>query len=205
MIQKEDSAYLLSKSASTLVLRTTSFVADRGSLLHSGIYNREFSSILASFAFAGAAYFVLVMSFGKKAFFYAIFMVLFIVAFPLFRKFVFREPYLETVVDRQKETVVISLHRIWEKRLECLPLGGISGLRIDTKKSDVINRDGVEFVKRISAMHGTVIPGFGEETSFYSLKLTLADGTDKTVFAHSSIEDVLSVHDEIREFLKIQA
>ena len=85
MIEKKDSTYTLAQDASRLIFRTSSFVADRGSVLHSGIYNREFSSVLASFALAGIAFFLLVMSYGKKTVFYAVFLLLFIGTFPLFR------------------------------------------------------------------------------------------------------------------------
>jgi hypothetical protein len=203
LIEEEHGIYSLSKDATTLVFRTTSFRADKGSVLHSGIYNREFSSVLASFASAGLAYFSLVRSFGKEPFFYPVFLFLFIVTFPLFRKFVFRERFLETVFDRSGAKATISLSWIRKNILESLPLTKITGIRIDTKKTEVVNRDGVEFVEKISAMHGTVIPGFGEETVFYSLKLRLADGTDRTIFADRDMRVVLSVHDEMKEFLNL--
>ena len=193
----------MAKDATRLVFRTTSFVADRGSVLHSGIYNREFSSVLASFALAGIAYFLLVTGFGKKAVFYAVFLVLFIGTFPLLRIYVFRERYREAVFDRAAATVEIS--RFWMRRKVLLnkPLKSISGIRIDTTKTEIVNRDGVEFVEKISAQHGTVIPGFGEEATFYSLKLGFTDGTESTLFADRNMQDVISVHDEIKGFLKI--
>ena len=193
----------MAKDATQLVFRTASFVADRGSVLHSGIYNREFSSVLASFALAGIAYFLLVTGFGKKAVFYAVFLVLFIGTFPLLRIYVFRERYREAVFDRAAATVEIS--RFWMRRKVLLnkPLKSISGIRIDTTKTEIVNRDGVEFVEKISAQHGTVIPGFGEEATFYSLKLGFTDGTESTLFADRNMQDVISVHDEIKGFLKI--
>ena len=203
MIEKEGSTYTLAKDATRIIFRTISFVADKGSVLHSGIYNREFSSVLASFALAGISYFLLVMSFGKENFFYAVFMVLFIGTFPLFRTYVFRERYLETVFDRTVARVEMSHAWLRRKVLLSMPLESIAGIWIDTKKTEVVNRDGVEFVEKISAQHGTVIPGFGEETTFYSLKLRFSDGTERTIFAESSMQDVISVHDEIKGFLKI--
>lgn len=203
MIGSENSTSRMAKDATRLVFRTTSFVADRGSVLHSGIYNREFSSVLASFALAGIAYFLLVTGFGEKSVFYAVFLVLFIGTFPLLRIYVFRERYREAVFDRADGTVEIS--RLWMRRKVLLnkPLESISGIRIDTTKTETVNPDGVEFVEKISAQHGTVIPGFGEEATFYSLKLGFTDGTESTLFADRNMEDVISVHDEIKGFLKI--
>jgi len=202
--EKEDSTYTLAQDAARLVFRTTRFAADKGSVLHSGIYNREFSSVLASFALAGIAYFLLVMSFGKETVFYAVFMVLFIGTFPLFRRFVFRERYREAVFDRTASTVEIRHAGIRSTVLLNRPLESIRRLRIDTKKTEVVNRDGVAFVEKISAQHGTVIPGFGEEKTFYTLKLRFTDGTEQTLFADGNMQDVIAVHDKIKSFLKIQ-
>ena len=203
MIEKEYAAYRMDRDATRLVFRTASFVADRGSVLHSGIYNREFSSVLASFALAGLVYFLLVLNFGKEGFFYAVFMVLFIAAFPLFRKFVFREQFLEAVFDRAAAVAEIGVSGMRRKVLERMPLARITGIRIDTTKTEMANRDGVEFVEKISAQHGTVIPGFGEEKTFYSLILKFSDGRERTLFADHAMQDVISVYDEMKEFLKI--
>ncbi len=203
MSEKAISTYTLAQDAARLVFRTTRFVADKGSVLHSGIYNREFSSVLASFALAGIAYFLLVTSFGKETVFYAFFMLLFIGTFPLFRTYVFRERYCEAVFDRTAATVEIRHVGIRSKVLLNKPLENICGIRIDTKKTEIVNRDGVAFVEKISAQHGTVIPGFGEEKTFYSLRLKFTDGTEQTLFADSIMQDVIAVHDEIKGFLKI--
>ena len=203
MIEKENSTYTLAQDASRLVFRTTRFVADTGSVLHSGIYNREFSSVLASFALAGMMYFLLVMRFGKETVFYAVFMLLFIGTFPLFRTYVFREQYREAVFDRTAATVEIRQVGRRSRVLLNKPLGSIDGIRIDTTKTEVVNRDGVAFVEKISAQHGTVIPGFGEEKTFYSLRLRFMDGAEQTLFSDSSMQDVIDVYDKIKGFLKI--
>jgi hypothetical protein len=203
LIENKPVTYSLSKDESRLVFRTANYTAGKGSVLHSDIYNREFSSWLASFTCAGIIYFFLVMSFGKEVVFYAISLVLFIGTFPLFRKYIFREQFLETVIDRAEAKVIIIRHGIRKKILETIPFSDITGLWIDTQKTEIVNRDGVEFVQKISAQHHTVIPGFGEETTFYSLKLKRAGRTDRTIFAGSSMQDAISVYDEIKEFLKL--
>lgn len=203
MIENRIGTYSLSKDNARLLFKTANFSAGQKSVLHSGIYNPEFSSWLASFTLAGIAYFILVMSFGKEIVFYAVFMALFIGTFPLFRRYVFREQFLETVIDRAEEKAVIVRHGIRKKVLETIPLSDITDIWIDTQKAEVVNRDGVEFVQKISAQHNTVIPGFGEETPFYCLKLRRNDGTDRVLFADSCIQDVISVYDEMKKFLKI--
>ncbi len=203
MTGRKDSSFSLVRGKDRLVFRAAKFSVDRGSVLHSGIYNREFSSVLASFAVSGLVYFALVQAFGKMTVWYAVFMTLFIGTFPLFRAYVFRERFLETVIDRGTGRVAIDLSWLRRTTVEDRPLSEIAGLRIDTEKTEVVNRDGVEFVEKISAQHGTVIPGFGEETTYYSLMLKFTDGTERTLVADSSMQDVISAHDEIREFLNI--
>ena len=203
MIEKEHASFSLERDDARLVFMTARFAPDRGSVLHSGIYNREFSSVLAAFALAGLVYFLLVLNFGKQGFFYAVFMVLFVAAFPLFRRYVFRERYLEALFDRGAAVAEIRTRGIRRKVLERIPFERIAGLRIETTKSGIANPDGVEFVEKISAQHGTVIPGFGEEKTFYSLILKFSGGRERTLFADRSMQDVLFVYDELKGFLKI--
>ena len=203
MIENDEPAFSISEESDKLVFRTAHFGAGRGSVLHSGIYNREFSSVLASFTVAGLVYFFLVMQFGREAVLYFAALLLFVIAFPLFRKYVFRERFLEAIFDRAGSEVMVSISWIWERVVLKLPLSSIKGLRIESRKDEVINRDGVEFVERISAMHGTVIPGFGEEKTFYLLMLCLADGAERAIFEGSDARETISAYDRIREFLKI--
>lgn len=203
MTEDDDPLFSISKDDTRLVFRTQNFTAGRGSVLHSGIYNREFSSVLASFSVAGLVFFMLAMRFGKENILYPVALLLFVVTFPLFRKYLFRERNLETVLDRKRAEVSVSLSWTGNRVLVREALSDITGLRIDTRKDEVVNRDGVEFVERISAMHGTVIPGFGEEATFYSLVLSLNDGREMVIFADSNADKVLAVYDEMKEFLKI--
>ena len=203
MSENAERAYSLQEDAIRLAFRTTRYAADRGSVLHSGIYNREFSSVLASFALAGIAYFLLVMSFGKKTAFSAVFLLLFIGAFPLFRTYIFKERYYEAVFDRASATVEIRRSGIGSKVLLNRPLAGISSIWIDTETTAIENRDGVAFVEKIAAQHGTVIPGFGQEKVFYTLKLRFSDGLEQALFADGSMQDVIAAHDRIKGFLKI--
>ncbi len=203
MIEEESKRYSLSSDGSRLVFRTANFSADKGSVLHSGIYNRELSSWLASFSVAGLAYFILVMRFGKQTVFYAIALLLFTGAFVIFRKYIFRQRFLETVIDRKEAEAVLIRQGIRTKVLETIPLAAITGIRIDAEKTEIENRDGVDLVRKISAQHNAVIPGFGEEAVFYSLRLRCSDGTERTIFTDRDMQAVIDVYDEIKEFLKI--
>lgn len=176
---------------------------DKGSVLHGDIYNREFASMLAAFAVAGTGYGLLVAGFGKNAWFYPAALLFFAVSFPLFRRFVFRERYMESAFDRSTGRLVISVSGIGRKIKEVIPLEAVKNVLIEKKKLGIENPDGVAFVEKISAQHGMVIPGFAEEKVIYILKLMLTDETDRTMYVAETMEDSMSAHEKIKEFLKI--
>lgn len=203
MTDAGEKSYSLYTVEGSLVFRTADFSVGKGSVLHSGIYNREFASMLASFAAAMAGYGLLVLGFGRKTGFYFAAMFFFIGAFPLFRMFVFKERFLEARFDCSAGIAQISVPGPAGNRTEKFPLSSIGNVLIETKKFGVENPDGVEFVEKISAQHGMVIPGFGEEKVLYVLKLILEDGSDRLIYAAETMEDAMSVHEKIKEFLKI--
>ncbi|MDA8078008.1 MAG: hypothetical protein M0Z79_03610 [Nitrospiraceae bacterium] len=195
-----DRGFSIRRQDQTLIFRTAYFSAERGSVLHSGIYNREMASILVSFAAAGLIYMVLARSYGTTPALSAVFLAVFAAGFLLLRRFVFRERSLEAVFDAAGRTVTVRLHGTMKGRPEVIPFGKIERLLIQKKEFGIVNPDGVAFVEKISAQHGTVIPGFGQEKVFYVVELVLSDGGPHTLFAGSHVEDALAAYDEIRGF-----
>ncbi len=195
-----DRGFSIRRQDRTLVFRTALFSAERGSVLHSGIYNREMASILVSFAVAGLVAVILSRAYGTMPALSAVFLTVFVAGFLLLRWFVFRERYLEAVFDAEGRTVTVGLHGGVKDRPETIPFGKIERLLIRKKEIGIENPDGVAFVEKISAQHGTVIPGFGEEKVFYVLELSLSEGGSRTLFAGSRAEDALAAYDEIRGF-----
>jgi len=180
---------------------TDSFSADTASVLHSGIYNREFASVLASMAAAGLVYALAVMISGKSFVSYAAFILLLAGGFYFFRSFVFKSRYLEVIFDKDGGEAVISRSGLVKKERELVPLGSIGRVFVESRKSRIENPDGVAFVEKISLQHGMVIPGFGEENVSYLLKLKLSDGSDRLIFVTGDMGEAIAAHDEIREFL----
>lgn len=191
------------KSGDQLIFSTENFLVEKSSVLHSGIFNKEFSSMLSSAAFAGALYVILIRSYGHSSISYLLTAILFIAGFPLFRKFVFRDRQMETVFDLSSGRVEIALKGLKRKIKESFPAKDISGMVIEKETEEIVNPDGMAFVEKISLQHGAVIPGFGQEKILYILKLRLADNTDRIIYADSNMDDVISVHGELKEFLKI--
>lgn len=190
------------KTDTSLVFRTSSFLPEKGSVLHSDIYNREFISALASSPLAGTVYMILALRTGKTAVAYIVSALVFIAGFLLFRRFIFTGRYLQAVFDVSAGTAEIFLSSLTGGKKEFFAIREISDVEISSRKDTIENPDGVAFVEKISHQHGMVIPGFGEETTFYMLKLVLADATERIIYADSDIQSVTSVQDELKDFLK---
>lgn len=196
--------YKTERTGSLLLFRTENFSAERDSVLHKGIYNKEFASVLSSVAVAGLIYAALAMQQKRMILPHIAFAVIFIGGYPLFRMFVFKDRYLEALFDLSKGLAEISISGLLGKKTESLPLSSVKNVLIESKKLGVENPDAVEFVEKISAQHGTVIPGFGEEKTFFMLKVILADGSDRMIYADTEMQDVMDAHEEIKGFLKIE-
>ena len=203
MTETQNNKYRTEKTGDILIFRTSNFTPERGSVLHSGIYSREFASALSSLCVAGLVYLVVVMNFKKGILSHVVFLVIFVAGFLFLRGFVFKERYIETVLDLAAGKAEIYMVGITKKRKDSIAIRDISNVLIERRKSAVENPDGVEFVQKISSQHGMAIPGLGEEKIFFLLKLKLSNGTDRLIFADSDIQGVIKAHDEIKAFLRI--
>jgi hypothetical protein len=195
--------YNIHRTTTVLVFRTASFSDETASVLHSGIYNREFASVLASLALAGLVYLLLVTHFEKTVLFNIVFVAVFVGGFPFFRTFIFKEKYMETVFDTAAGRAEIFITGITRRKKESIALADIGQVLIESRKQKIENPDGVEFVEKISLQHGVAIPGFGEETVRYLLRLKLSDDTYRTIHADTDMQAVMEAHGEIITFLNM--
>jgi hypothetical protein len=184
-----------------LIFATPTYRADPESVLHSEIYNREFSSALSSAVVAGILYMLVAFNTGNTIVRSLVFLLTFTVGFPFFRKFVFKEGLLEVVFNAVSGEAKIYTSRITKRLKETISIKNIEGISIESKKHEVENPDAVRFVKQISLQHGSVIPGFGEEKVLFLLKLHLSDGSERTIYSDNIMQNVITAHDEIKEFL----
>ena len=195
--------YTVRKEEDKLFFATPAYKTDPESVLHSGIYNREFSSVLASAALAGIVYMIVAMNTGSTIVRSMVFLLVFAGGFPFFRKFVFKESLMEVVFNTAAGEAKVYTSWITKRLKETFSIKSIKDISIESRKREVENPDAVRFVKQISLQHGTVIPGFGEEKALFLLKLHLADGSERTIYSDHTMQDVLAAHDEIKGFLKI--
>lgn len=183
-----------------LTFKTASFKADKGSVLHSGIYNREMASTLAAGAcltFAGF-FFATKGRIGVLHFVSAI--VIFTILFLLFRTYVFRDPVLCTEIDKGKGTIAISSENIFGRNKVSLPLSELEGVRQDYVSSAPVNPDGIAIVQKIALQHGTVIPGFGETAEFYTVELEFKNGRRELVFSSKVPAEAEDVANNLKQF-----
>jgi len=195
--------YTVRKDGDKLIFATPAYKVGPESVLHSGIYNREFSSVLASATAAGIVYMIVAMNTEHTIVRSIVFLLIFAGGFPFFRKFVFKEGLMEVIFNTVTGEAKIYKSWVTKKMKETISIKNIKDISIESRKHDAENPDAVRFVKQISLQHGTVIPGFGEEKALFLLKLHLSDGSDRTIFSDSNMQDVIAAHDEIKGFLKI--
>lgn len=203
MISAANRQYTICKEEDRLIFTTPSYKVGPDSVLHSGIYNREFSSMLASAAVAGTIYVIVAMNSHNTLISSMTFVLLFAAGVLFFRRFIFRESLMKAVFDAASGEAKIYTTWITEKLRDTIAIGSIKEIRIERRKQEVENPDAVQFVEKISAQHGTVIPGFGKEKVLFLLKLCLADGTERTIYSDEAMQDVISAHEAIKAFLKI--
>jgi len=201
--------YSLEKTGSILVFTTAAFRAEKSSVLHSGIYNYEFSSILSASVVCGIVYVLAAVRYRVSLVLLLVIVVLFITVFVIFRRFVFRDKSQRVVFDRSERTIKIYRPCITGCRSEELSFEDIASVEVGSKSMTHENQDAVRFVQKISLQHGSEVPGLGEEEEFIMLALKLRDGTERLIYAgkvEGNIEGEPALPlKEIREFIDPEA
>ena len=176
-----------------LIFRTSSFRAEKGSVLHSGIYNRELSSSLAAGALVMLLGFFFTARFKTTAVHFIAALLLFVIFFIVFRTCIFLEPVLCVAIDKKNGNIDITLRRILGRRRIISPLSELDSIRQDYLSVTPENPDGIRLVEQVALQHGTVIPGFGKTAEFYTVEMEFKNGKRITIFSSeepSMAEDV---------------
>lgn len=199
--QNENAAHI-EESGSVLALWTTSFRAERGSVLHGGIYNREMASSLAAGACTLAVVFLFAAVSPATPLRTLAALVCFVPLFFLFRRYVFREESLRIVLDRKRGTASFSLSRPFGGREVCYPLSAIGAVRQECRIVRPENPDGIRVVEKIALQHGTVIPGFGETTEFHTVEIEFKGGERIMVFSSKEPVRAGEIAQKITNFIE---
>ena len=197
-----DRKYNLDIKDNTLTLRTTAFRSDKGSVLHSGIYNREMASTLAAGACLMLAGFFFATRGRITAFHFVSAIVIFTILFLLFRTYVFREPVLYTQIDKGRGIIEISSENIFGEKKLSYSLSELGSIRQDYASSAPVNPDGIQIVQKIALQHGTVIPGFGETAEFYTVELELKNGIRELIFSSRVPAEAEDIAINLKNFIE---
>ena len=186
-----------------LEFTTPNYKAEKTSVLHSGVYTREFSSMLFASAICLTGFVILnrveTISLLLKTLFLII---LFIASFLGSRFFLFHEKKLIARFDKDRGILTLKIPRLIGHHHEEILFDNIEDIVIDTKRFEPTNIDGIRFVERISAQHGSAVPGLDQVEEFITLKLRLRDGSERIIYsAKIDIEPELPLK-EIKDFLR---
>ncbi len=198
-----EKSYQIEMSGQSLVFRTTSIKAEKGSVLHSGIFNRELASFLAS----GSIISLLGLFFARYGRIQTLHVIAGIVLFAmislLLRKYLFHEPTLKALFDGKKGTVSIARGGILFQKQEGFPLTGLSGITLNRIVLRPENPDGIEIVEKIALHHFVVIPGFGETEEVFTVQLDFGEKS-VTLFSSRKKEEAEEVHGRLKGFIDAQ-
>ena len=198
----KSAAYAFDIKDKALAFRTASFRAEKGSVLHNGIYNREMASTLA----AGACIVLLGFFFASRplrsAISFIAALLLFVLLFLLFRTFVFPETFLRIVIDKGNNVVSIMRKGFFRMEKQLLTLADLEGIREDYKEIASENTDGIKMVEKIALQHGTVIPGFGTAAEFYTVEFEFKDEGRIMVFSSGDYSEADDVMKTFKNFIE---
>lgn len=194
--------YRLKTEGDRLVFTTPSFRAEKSSVLPSGVYSKEFASMLFASAVCIPAYMAAGFIGAEPVVLRYVFVVLlFVVVFLGARRFIFRERYLKLVLDRNEKTAVITFPGFLRGRTEKIPFSRIKTLEMGTRRFVPENIDGIKFVQRISSQHGSALPGLDDVEEFITLALKLTDGSERVIYAGKTEEEPEMPVKEMSAFL----
>ncbi len=193
--------YNISINKGALVFTTTSFVADEGSILHSGIYSRELTSSLS----AGAVLVALAIILGYlnvklSVPLIALAVVGFFVLTVLFRTYLFFEEFMRVEVNKARNQVTF-FKKALRSTSETVSMDLLRSIRWGLTLHVPKNPDGVGVVKKISASHGMPIPGFGESREIHSVIFEFTDERDIMVFSSEDQDEVDAVLEMMKNFV----
>lgn len=202
MTLNNNKAYKIDIKDNLLLFSTSSFKTEKGSVLHSGIYNRELSSALLTGALIMILGFFFATSFKIITLHWILALVIFITLFIFFRTYIFLDPFLYVKLDKKNGVIEITLKRFFSTRRLVFPLSELKGIRQDYRAVIPENPDGIRLVEQVALQHGTVIPGFGRTSEFYTVEVEFKDGRRFIIFSSEAPKEVEEVATKFKNFIK---
>jgi hypothetical protein len=186
-----------------LSFTTSSFSVEKSSVLHKGVYSKEFSATLFASAICIVVY--MAVSFTTDAIVFIRTLILiftFVASFLLSRTYLFRENFLKLVLDKSSKTASITRSGLLGRKTEKIALERITSVETGIKSYTPENIDGIHFVQKISLQHGSAMPGLGDKEEFITLSLKLSDGSERIIYAGNIEKEPELPVQEIVHFLE---
>lgn len=183
MNNRSNKQYELKTEKNRMIFRTASFKAEKTSVLHSGVYTKEFSSMLLASAASIFSYMATDILSSRSSVRYALLLIVFVLVFLGANRYVFNERSLEVVFDKSDNTARIVRTGLLKRKTEQIPFSNLKSVHAGSRKYSPENIDGIQFVQHISAQHGSPMPELGEVEEFVTLNLGLADGSEIIIYA----------------------
>jgi hypothetical protein len=178
------SPYEITITDERLTFRTSSFKAEKTSVLHGGVYTKEFSSMLLASAVCIGVYMILDALHARSLFLRSLVLLsVFILSFLFAGKYVFKDHSLEAVFDRKNSVVHLSRSGLLLSRTEKIPFSAIASVEAGHRQFEPVNTDGIDFVQKISAQHGSAVPELSEVEEFVTVQLRLKDGSRQILYS----------------------
>ncbi len=198
--------YNIKSDINSMTFSTTFYKAEKSSVLHPGVYTKEFNSMLLSGALCLFVYMITEFMSHKLAVLrYILLLVVLVATFIGGTKVLFKEKVLEAVFNKSDQSVTISHSGLFSKKVETLPFAEIKSVELGTKSFAPENIDGIKFVQKISAQHGSPVPGLEQVEEFITVALRLSDKSERTIFAGLTDMEPEIPFNEIKQFLENKA
>ncbi len=198
--------YDIKTDSNTMTFSTPFFKAEKSSVLHPGVYTKEFNSMLLSGAACLFVYMITEFMSHKLAILrYILLVVILVATFIGGTKVLFKEKYLEAVFNKSEQSVTISYSGLFSKKVETLLFADIKSVDLGIKSFVPENIDGINFVQKISAQHGSAIPDLDQNEEFITVALRLTDKSERIIFAGRSDSEPEVPFNEIKQYLENEA
>ncbi|MDX9714543.1 MAG: hypothetical protein RBT37_03840 [Dissulfurispiraceae bacterium] len=200
----KDTGFSFAGDNSALVFKTSSFSTLQQSALHSGAFNSELASSVAS----GTFIMFLLLLFRESIVFSFLLLVagilLFGLLFWVFRSFMFKEPHLEAYFTKTDRSVEILKNRLFYMQRLRFAFDQVESAVLKEIHHGFTNTDGIDVVEKIALDHNTVMTGFGKPDHIYTAALKMKDQREIVIFSSKNKEYADKVIERINQFLEVK-
>ncbi len=196
-----DGTYRLIITPEALTLQTFLYKAEKKSIIHTALMNKEVTSLIVATILSGILFIIYAMNFPLKVFELINFCILTGALFLFLRLRIFREKPLEVIFFR--DVVSIRYPSFIIKRVENFDLNQVKSISIKKEVFKIDNIEGARIVKQVALQHGTVLPDFTEPEELFLLQIELQNGSRRVIYADREPERINALLKELKKWSEI--